>query len=356
LKKSKYTTMPVQFSRGCPFQCEFCDIITIYGRRPRTKTPAQIMQELDTLKALGWRKQVFIVDDNFIGNRKRALDLAIALEGWQNQNRHPFIFYTEASMDLAQEPRLIDAMVKANFMHVFVGVESPSPEALKETKKFQNLRADPLECIRLIEHRGLWVTGGFIVGFDCDDAGIFDRQIEFIERSGIAWAMAGVLQAPPTTPLFDRMRREGRLIETSTATSNFSPPNFRTVMPLETILGGLSRMLLTIYEPGRFYERALRSLYYWKPRPQQHKPPVPLLYQTVIVLKSIWVQGVRSSYRRKYWMFFSRLMARWGTDPRKVWLGFIILMSGHHFIQYAAEVAREMDAASAESRLNNKPN
>jgi radical SAM superfamily enzyme YgiQ (UPF0313 family) len=341
--------MPVQFSRGCPFQCEFCDIITIYGRRPRTKTPVQVMRELDALKQLGWRKQVFIVDDNFIGNRKLARQLAVELGDWQLRNKYPFIFYTEASMDLAQEPELIEAMVKANFIHVFVGVESPSSDALNETKKFQNLRADPLESIRFIEHRGLWVTGGFIVGFDSDDATIFDRQIEFIERSGIAWAMAGVLQAPPTTPLFDRMRKEGRLIETSLATSNFSPPNFRTMLPLNTIQRGLARMLLTIYEPERFYERALRSLHYWRPRPQQHKPPVPLLYQAVIVFKSMWLQGVRSSYRAKYWWFFSRLISRWGSDPRKVWLGFIVLMSGHHFIHYAAEVAREMETACAES-------
>ena len=345
LKLSRYTSMPVQFSRGCPFQCEFCDIITIYGRKPRTKTPDQVMRELDTLKALGWRKQVFIVDDNFIGNRRRALELALALAGWQDRNRHPFTFYTEASIDLAHEPELIDAMVNANFIHVFIGIESPSAEALRETRKFQNLRADPLECIRFIEHRGLWVTGGFIVGFDSDDAGIFDRQIEFIERSGIAWAMAGVLQAPPTTPLFDRMRAEGRLIETSLATSNFSPPNFLTKLPLNTLLRGLARMLLTIYDPEVFYERALRSLYYWRPQPRQHKPPVPFLYQTAIVLKSMWLQGICSSYRATYWRYFFRLLSRWGSDPRKVWLGFIVLMSGHHFIQYAAEVAREMEEA-----------
>ena len=347
LKRTRYTSMPVQFSRGCPFQCEFCDIITIYGRRPRTKTPTQVIRELDTLRTLGWRKQVFIVDDNFIGNRKRALELAHELADWQTRNRHPFTFYTEASLDLAQESDLIDAMVKANFIYVFIGVESPSVEALNETRKFQNLRADPLECIRHIQRRGLWVTGGFIVGFDSDDARIFDRQAEFIERSGIAWAMAGILQAPPTTPLFDRMRREGRLIETSMATSNFSPPNFRTTLPLNTILGGLARLLMTIYEPSRFYERSLRSLHYWNPQPQQHKPPVPFLYQVGIVLRSMWIQGVRGSYRAEYWRYLGRLIARWGKDPRKVWLGFIILMSGHHFIHYAAAVAQEMEQECA---------
>ena len=348
LELGRYTSMPVQFSRGCPFQCEFCDIITIYGRKPRTKAPDQVMQELDTLKALGWRKQVFLVDDNFIGNRRRALELAVALGTWQARNRRPFTFYTETSIDLAQEPELIEAMVNANFMHVFIGIESPSAEALNETKKYQNLRADPIECIRFIAHRGLWVTGGFIVGFDSDGADIFDRQIEFIERSAIAWAMAGVLQAPPTTALFDRLRAEGRLIETSRATSNFSPPNFKTRLPADTLLRGLARMLLTIYEPETFYERALRSLDYWRPKPAQHKPPVSLRYQAGIVLTSMWVQGVRSSYRSQYWRFLFRLLTRSGNDPRKCWLGFIILLSGHHFIDYAADVAREMERAVVE--------
>jgi radical SAM superfamily enzyme YgiQ (UPF0313 family) len=215
--------MSVQFSRGCPFTCEFCDIITLYGRRPRTKSPAQLIGELDALLRLGWRKEVFVVDDNFIGNHKAALELACELERWQRCNRYPFGFFTEASIDLASRPGLLDAMVKANFCRVFIGIESPSAESLKEAKKFQNLRRDPLDSIHLIQQHGLWVSGGFIVGFDSDPPDIFDRQIEFVERAAIPWAMTGLLQAPPTTPLYDRMKREGRLVPESSEPSNFSP-------------------------------------------------------------------------------------------------------------------------------------
>src|SRR3984893_11730551 len=252
LALKKYTLMAVQFSRGCPFTCEFCDIITLYGRRPRTKSPAQLIEELDALLHLGWRKEIFIVDDNFIGNHKAALELARALEKWQGQNQYPFRFGTEASIDLASRPELLDAMVKANFWRVFIGIETPSAASLKETKKFQNLRRDLLDSIRFIQQHGLWVMGGFIVGFDNDEADIFDRQIEFIERAAIPWAMTGALQPPPTTPLYERMKREGRLIQNSLESSNFSRPNFRTVLPLPELLDGLKRILLTLYDPHHF--------------------------------------------------------------------------------------------------------
>jgi radical SAM superfamily enzyme YgiQ (UPF0313 family) len=220
---------------------------------------------------LGWRKEVFIVDDNFIGNQKAALELARELERWQLRNHYPFGFATEASIDLASWPELLEAMVKANFSRVFIGIETPSAEALKEAKKFQNLRRDPLECICFIQQQGLWVMGGFIVGFDSYQPDIFDRQIEFIDRAAIPWAMAGVLQAPPTTPLYERMKKEGRLIRASPEFSNFSPPNFRTVLPLPELLDGLKRMLLILYDPRRLYQRVLDSLERWRVRPEQPK-------------------------------------------------------------------------------------
>src|SRR5580658_9246312 len=179
LRRNMYTSMPVQFSRGCPFQCEFCDIITIYGRKPRLKSPAQLIAELDLLRELGWRNEVFIVDDNFIGNSKNALQLSRDLAEWGSRNNRPFSFYTEASVDLADRPELLAAMVEANFMYVFVGIETPSAEALKESRKFQNLRSNNVEQIRVIQEAGLWVLAGFIVGFDSDDESIFSRQLEF---------------------------------------------------------------------------------------------------------------------------------------------------------------------------------
>jgi radical SAM superfamily enzyme YgiQ (UPF0313 family) len=347
LALNKYTFMSVQFSRGCPFTCEFCDIITIYGRHPRTKSPAQLTRELDSLLQLGWRKDVFVVDDNFIGNHKAALELVHELELWQRRNRYPFGFFTEASIDLASRPALLDGMVKANFWRVFIGIESPSAESLKETKKFQNLRRDLLDSIRFIQQHGLWVMGGFIVGFDSDPLDIFDRQIEFVQRAAIPWAMTGILQAPPTTPLYERMKKEGRLLENKPEPSNFEPPNFRTVLPLPELLDGTKRMLLALYDPHRFYQRVLDSLERWQPRLEQKASAISLRYLLSVLPKSVWKQGVLSRYRGDYWRFMRGLMMRWGLEPQKRRLGFELALSGHHFIRYARQVA---DALEAESR------
>ena len=350
LKLDKYASMAVQFSRGCPFQCEFCDIITLYGRKPRTKRPSQLLAELDRLFELGWRDQVFIVDDNFIGNHKVALELALELEEWQKCHDYPLLFYTEASIDLAQRPELIAAMVKANFFYVFIGIESPSPKSLTEAKKFQNLRRDPLESVRFIQNQGLWVTGGFIIGFDSDTEDIFEQQKDFIERAAIPWAMAGFLQAPPTTPLFDRMLKEGRLLMESTATSNFDPPNFRTLLPLPVLLEGFRAILASLYGAPAFYDRCYRSLLHWKARKPQKPPEVPLWPLLGVLVRSIVHQGILSSYRRAYWKFLFRLLAHWLFDPRKFSLGFAMLLSGHHFIRYASSVVGQL-----ESELNIAP-
>ena len=351
LKIEKYASMAVQFSRGCPFQCEFCDIITIYGRKPRTKRPSQLLAELDRLFELGWRDQVFIVDDNFIGNYKLALELALKLGEWQKSRGYPLLLYTEASIDLGQRPELIEAMVKANFFYVFIGIESPSPESLAEAKKFQNLRRDPLESIHFIQDQGLWVTAGFIIGFDSDTEEIFKQQRDFIERAAIPWAMAGFLQAPPTTPLFDRMLKEGRLLMESTATSNFDPPNFRTLLPLPVLLEGYRGIIASLYGASAFYERCYRSLLQWKSRKPQKAPEIPLLPMLGIILRSIVHQGILSSYRRAYWKFLSRLLVRWLFNPPKFSLGFAILLSGHHFIRYAKNLVVQLDSELNKLRI-----
>ncbi|MBV9084179.1 MAG: B12-binding domain-containing radical SAM protein [Acidobacteriaceae bacterium] len=345
LRRDMYTSMPVQFSRGCPFQCEFCDIITIYGRRPRVKSPAQLIAELDTLRSLGWRNEVFVVDDNFIGNSKNALELSRALADWGDRNNRVFSFYTEASVDLADRPELMAAMVQANFMYVFLGIESPSAEALKSTRKFQNLRKDNLQQIRTIQENGLWVLAGFIVGFDSDDETIFEGQREFIERAAITWAMAGMLQAPPTTPLYDQMKQEGRLFEDSDGTSNFSAPNFRTIMPLPTLLKGLSGLLIDLYTPEAYFDRAFRSLQLWKVRSTQKPPDLPMSYNLRLLVNSMWAQGVCSSYRAPYWKFLLRIVRNYATVPAKLWMGSMILLAANHFLIYAHDVAKELATA-----------
>lgn len=344
LHREKYTSMPVQFSRGCPFQCEFCDIITIYGRRPRSKTPAQLIHELDVLRSLGWHNEVFVVDDNFIGNSKNALQLTRELAQWQKIHKQPFSFYTEASIDLATKPELMDAMVEANFMYVFIGIETPSSEALKESHKFQNLRTPSnVEQVRIIQERGLWVLAGFIVGFDSDDETIFARQLEFIDQTAIAWAMAGLLQAPPTTALYDRMKREGRLIEDSQSTSNFTAPNFRTILPLPVLLRGLCTLLEGLYQPDAFFTRAYHSLEVWRPQATQKPPSLPASYNLRVLALSIWHQGILSSYRRSYWKFLWKLTSSWLRDPVKIWMGFTVLLSAHHFVLYSREVIEDLE-------------
>lgn len=347
LKITEYASMAVQFSRGCPFQCEFCDIITIYGRKPRTKRPGQVVAELDALFALGWRDEVFIVDDNFIGNHKLALELARELAAWQAAHGYPMLFYTEASIDLAQRPELIDAMVKANFFYVFIGIESPSPKALKEAKKYQNLRRDPLESIRFIQSQGLWVTAGFIIGFDSDTEDVFEQQRDFIERAAIPWAMAGFLQAPPTTPLFERMLKEDRMLMQSTATSNFDPPNFKTILPLPFLLQGFRQILASLYDASTFYERSYRSLLHWHAREPQTPPKIAIWTMLGILLRSVVRQGLLSSYRRPYWQFLFRLVVHWGFDSRKLGMGLAMLLSGHHFIRYANKVVVQVDSELA---------
>jgi radical SAM superfamily enzyme YgiQ (UPF0313 family) len=344
LDLGKYLSMTVQFSRGCPFQCEFCDIITIYGRKPRTKSPAQMLRELDALVGLGWRNRVFVVDDNFIGNRRKALELAEHLIDWQRERGYPMTFTTEASMDLAQHPDLIAAMVKANFWSVFIGIESPSREALAETKKFQNLLEDPLECVKRIQREGLWVTGGFIVGFDSDTEDIFERQAQFVEQAAIVWAMTGFLEALPTTPLYERLAREGRLIGEGQSHGNFKPPNFRTMLPLRSLLSGGRHTLQSIYAPKAFFARALRSLDEWTVQDTQRAPAQAGELMRGVFLKSIVRQGILSSYRRHYWACLFRLLVRWRSSPQKLWLGLSILISAHHFIRYAQEVSAELDA------------
>ena len=343
LQKEKYAQMPVQFSRGCPFQCEFCDIITIYGRKPRMKSSAQVLAELDTLRELGWRNEVFIVDDNFIGNSKNALQLARDLAEWGRLHKQPFTFNTEASIDLADRPELLAAMVKANFLYVFIGIETPSSEALKGAKKFQNLRKDNLEQVRVIQESGLWVMAGFIVGFDSDDETIFERQFEFIEKTAITWAMTGMLQAPPTTPLFDRMRKEGRLNEESEGTSNFSAPNFQTVLPLPVLMRGLSGLLARLYEPETYFARAFRSLEVWGTKPTQVPPAMGFLYNVRGLVNSMWTQGVRSDYRGAYWRFLWKLVRTFGNNPTKMWMGAMALATAQHFVIYARHVADELE-------------
>jgi radical SAM superfamily enzyme YgiQ (UPF0313 family) len=231
-------------------------------------------------------------------------------------------------------------MVRANFWSVFVGIESPSREALNETKKFQNLRDDPLECIRTIQRGGLWVTGGFIVGFDADTEDIFERQVDFIEQAAIVCAMTGFLEALPTTPLHARLEREGRLLDDTAPKGQFKGPNFRTRLPLPTLLAGNQQILRRIYAPSTYFARALRSLDDWTASEHHHFPRLNI---AAILSRSFIKQGVSSWYRRDYWRFLFAMIRRWHRQPKKLWLGFSMLIAAHHFLRYARQVTEELD-------------
>jgi radical SAM superfamily enzyme YgiQ (UPF0313 family) len=243
--------MPLQFSRGCPFNCEFCDIIVMNGRIPRTKSPGQMIEELEGLIAVGWREKVFIVDDNFIGNKKKAKALLEKLIPWMEAHKYPLRLTTEASIDLAEDPELLDLMYRANFRSVFIGIETPRVDSLNETKKFQNVRGDSLGAkLARIQRAGLDINAGFIVGFDSDDKEIFEDQFRFIQENGITLAMVGMLQAIPKTPLYKRLKRDGRLVEEDPS-CNFIPQQ----MTRDELRQGYWDLVKRLYTPEAYLER-----------------------------------------------------------------------------------------------------
>jgi radical SAM superfamily enzyme YgiQ (UPF0313 family) len=305
----RYSAMSVQYSRGCPFQCEFCDIIEIYGRVPRTKSNEQMLAELDALRATGWRGTVFIVDDNFIGNKPKVKRLLPELADWQGRNGHPFDFLTEASVNLAEDDELLDGMRRAGFRRIFLGIETPVEESLKEALKTQNTRNNLLDSVRKIQRYGLEVMGGFIVGFDADPEDIFERQINFIRESAIPLAMVGLLNALPDTQLWRRLKREGRLLAQSNGDNTSYSLNFVPRMESSRLLEGYGSLMQTIYNPGQYYQRTLEYL--------KRVPPEPLsprhlgfIYSVTAFVRIVFRLGIRDHWRREFWRFLWRVVTK----------------------------------------------
>ena len=306
----RYSMMSVQYSRGCPFSCEFCDIIEIYGRSPRTKSNQQMLAEFDALKALGWRGTVFIVDDNFIGNKKNVRQLLPDLERWQKANGYPFELLTESSVNLADDQPLLESMRRAGFNRVFLGIETPVEESLHEAQKSQN-RGNLLESVKTIQHHGIEVMAGFIVGFDNDPEDIFERQIDFIRRSAIPLAMVGLLNALPDTQLWKRLDREGRLLgEDATGNNTVCTFNFKTRLDPAFLVRGYQTIMRTIYGPREYYERVLESL----GRTSGDVPFEPRLYSPLAGLKALMKilvkLGVIDRERKEFWRFFVQALIR----------------------------------------------
>lgn len=299
----KYSCMSLQYSRGCPFSCEFCDIIEIYGRVPRTKSNQQILAEFDALKKLDWRGPVFIVDDNFIGNKKHVRMLLPEVIEWQKQNGYPFSLLTEASVNLADDDDLLTSMKDAGFRRVFLGIETPVEESLKEAQKTQN-RGNLLDSVRRIQNHGMEVMAGFIVGFDNDPEDIFERQIEFIRESAIPMAMVGMLNALPDTQLWKRLEREGRLLGSdATGNNTIATVNFVPKMDVDMLVTGYQRIMRTIYKPSEYYRRALESLQ----RVPQDFPEAHQYHGLKAVtafLRVAFKLGVLDAERREFWRFF----------------------------------------------------
>jgi radical SAM superfamily enzyme YgiQ (UPF0313 family) len=292
-----YATMAIQYSRGCPFNCEFCDIIIMNGRVPRVKAPEQMQREFQALFDAGWRKSVFIVDDNFIGNTQRVKQLLPTLIEWQRDHRFPFTLLTEVSVNLARDEELMRLMSAANFFKVFLGIETPNQESLVECDKKQNTTGNLVEVVDTIHRHGMQVMGGFIVGFDHDPEDIFEMQMRFIQQVGVVTAMVGVLTALPQTRLWYRLKTEGRLLNDATGENTDGRLNFEPRMERAKLLEGYQKLLSALYSPKQYYQRIDTFLKNYTPTARSRVTKEDLL----AFMRSAWRLGVLSKARFRYW-------------------------------------------------------
>ncbi len=330
IKFKHYATMPLQFSRGCPFNCEFCDIIVMNGRVPRLKTNEQMIGELESLVDAGWTGPIFIVDDNFIGNRAKVKEFLRELIAWERRRDVRLQFTTEASLNLADDAELLELMVRAGFKKVFVGIETPQEESLLECAKVQNAKRDMLTAVKTIQKSGLEVMGGFIVGFDSDKPNIFERQIKFIQEAGVVTAMVGLLQALPGTRLFSRLRQEGRILHDASGNNVEANLNFVPKLDREILVEGYRSLVKRLYTPRMYYQRILTFLREYRPQGQG----IHLSWGDVkAFLKSLWIMGVLSRGRRQYWKFLTKaLLFHRRAFPEAMTLAII----GYHFRRVAS--------------------
>jgi radical SAM superfamily enzyme YgiQ (UPF0313 family) len=325
ISKDCYDAMSIQFSRGCPFNCDFCNITALLGHKPRTKTKEQILAELDGLYNMGWRKNIFFVDDNFIGNKKQLkLEILPALIEWR-KGKIGVPFQTEVSINLADDETLLDMMAEAGFTSVFVGIETPNLDSLSECSKVQNKNRDMVESVKRIQRAGIEVMGGFIVGFDSDTSSIFQQQIEFIQKSGIVTAMVGLLQAPYGTILYERMFREGRLLKDISGDNMDGSTNIIPKMGIDALKSGYRQLLEHIYSPEHYYER-VKTFFL-----EYHPPKIrsPLEYQYIMgFFRSIFQIGIKGVERAHYWrLIFWTLIHK----PRLFHLAVTFAIYGFHF-------------------------
>jgi len=328
-----YAMLSIQYSRGCPFHCDFCNVVSLFGHKPRTKTSAQIINELETIYATGWRGRIFFVDDNLIGNKKLVKqDLLPAIIRWSQDRDYPFSFYTEVSINIADDSELMNLMTDAGFDSAFIGIETVDENSLEECGKLQNKKRDLVETVKHIQKNGIQVLGGFILGFDNDKPSCFDSMINFIQESGIITSMVGMLNAPLGTKLFERMQKEGRIIEGEFTGSNEMRPNFIPKMPMEDLVNGYHRVVRTIYEPKHFYTRVKTFLKNYQPK--KHKGKKSGFGSLGAFFNSCLHLGILSRGRTHYW----RLLA-WSLTKGKSAFSLAVKFSiyGYHYRKCAAQ-------------------
>ena len=345
----RYATMSIQYSRGCPFNCDFCNVTSLFGHRVRTKTSVQILSELDSLTENGWHGNIFFVDDNFIGNKQiLKTELLPALIDWQTA--HPGVkFNTEASINLADDEDLMNMMFKAGFDEVFIGIETPDEASLAECSKKQNKNRDLVADVKRIQRAGLQVQGGFIVGFDSDKPSIFQRQIEFIQKSGIVTAMVGMLQAPPGTKLYERLKKEGRLLGKPTGDNVDGTTNIVPNMNLDKLKEGYHRILQHIYSPKNYYQRLKTFLREYKP--PEHRPRMRF-EDFMAFARSIVHLGILGRERFQYWKFL--FWVRF-CRPKLFNLGVTLAIYGHHFRKVCSQHAANFHKKHAAARDRRGP-
>ncbi len=300
LDMKHYASMALQISRGCPFNCEFCDIIVMNGRVPRVKASRQVIAEFDSLYNAGWRGSLFIVDDNFIGNKSKVTEILKEIGAWMKNRKNPFTLYTEASINLADDPEIMHLMRQANFDCVFVGIETPEEESLKSCGKMQNTNKDLQEKVKILQNNGLQVQAGFIVGFDTDTPKTFDNMIKFIQASGIVTAMVGLLNALPETQLFKRLHEAGRILKKPSGGNNTDfTINFIPEMNIDTLIAGYKKVLNSIFSPQNYYKRINTHLVEYKKSAKS--PALPISVQLRAVTGAFWKMGLTGKGKRHFW-------------------------------------------------------
>ena len=353
-----YDSMSVQFSRGCPFNCEFCDIIVLYGRKPRTKNPEQLIAELQSLYDLGWRRSIFLVDDNFIGNKRNAKLLLQEIRQWQEAKGYPFSFATEASVNLADDEEMMRMMHDARFESVFLGIETPDESSLATAGKVQNTRNPLDEAVDRITANGIRVMAGFIIGFDGEKGGAGERIVDFVTRTGIPAAMMGMLQALPKTALWDRLEKEGRLIQDQDAAKGVNQTNllnFKPTRPIRDIANEYVDAFCALYEPNAYMDRVYS--YYLKMGAPRWKAAakLPSWIDIRALAIVIWRQGLKRNTRRRFWHHMLGIARH---NPAMLEQFLVVLAHNEHFLEYRTivqnEIREQLDSLPPEENTSQK--